>query len=194
MKRLSIRERVSDRRGLNLIELAIVMAVVGLIIGGIYIAASSVYRNVRESTTSEDLLQVVQNVKSTYGAQGQIIAGAITATQAQAAGLVPADMIQIVAGAPTFVNAFGGTVTLNGVAGPPGQVQITFNGIPQSVCSDLAVKTTSVGVTGAANSGLESVTVGATLEPQANFPITPVTASGACTSPTGPIEFVYNIN
>jgi prepilin-type N-terminal cleavage/methylation domain-containing protein len=193
MQRLSIRERISERRGLNLIELAIVMAVVGLIIGGIYIAASSVYRNVRESTTQEDILQIVQNTKSTYGVQGTIPGGAILATTAISAGLVPADMNQN----NNLIDAFGGAVVLTGVAGPPAEIQISLANVPQSVCSDLLVKDSAGGVTGAAASGLVSIQGGGAAILAANFPITPLIAIGATNCGTAAVDtviFTYTIN
>lgn len=54
------------RRGFNLIEAAIVLGVVGLVIGGIWAAAASVQSNMRISKTSAGVLTVVENAKKLF--------------------------------------------------------------------------------------------------------------------------------
>ena len=48
-----------SRRGFNLIEAAIVLGVVGLVIGGIWVAAAAVQQNLREADASKGLIQIV---------------------------------------------------------------------------------------------------------------------------------------
>jgi len=186
----TLSRHMRDRRGLNLIELAIVMAVVGLIVGGIYIAASSVYRNVRESSTQDDMLQIVQNMRSTYGVQGLVPSGALANTNLINAGIIPADMIQGTA----LTNAFGGTSSLTGITGPPAAFTITISNIPGSVCSDLAIKTTSSGQAGATNIGLINIAMnGGAAVANSAFPITPDSSQSNCGTGVGSVAFTYTI-
>jgi len=186
---------IRQRDGLNLIELAIVMAVVGLIIGGIYVAASAVYRNVRESQLQDDLLQIVQNIRSTYGVQGQIPVGAIGFATLSQAGILPSDAINNGAA----IDSFGGAITITGVAaGPPADVTIAMANIPQTVCSDLLVKDSQFGQAGASNIGLVSISGTAGVAAAilaAAFPIPPATASAVanCVAAPGTVTFTYTI-
>ena len=57
----------SKNKGFNLIEAAIVLGVVGLVIGGIWAVASTVHENLKISETSSALIQMVQNARRIYG-------------------------------------------------------------------------------------------------------------------------------
>lgn len=46
---MSIRRRRAAQKGFNLIEAAIVLGIVGLVVGGIWVAATSVYANLRSN-------------------------------------------------------------------------------------------------------------------------------------------------
>ncbi len=52
--------RKNHKRGFNLIEAAIVLGVVGLVIGGIWVAAASVNRRFKISRLSSDMFAIVQ--------------------------------------------------------------------------------------------------------------------------------------
>lgn len=54
------------KRGFSLIEAAIVLGVVGLVIGGIWVAAASVQENRRQSRYLSQILEIVQNVRRQY--------------------------------------------------------------------------------------------------------------------------------
>ena len=53
-----------SRKGFNLIEAAIVLGVVGLVIGGIWVAAAAVMQNYRVNQTSSAILLTVSNVRN----------------------------------------------------------------------------------------------------------------------------------
>lgn len=54
------------RSGFNLVEAAIVLGVVGLIIGGIWVAANAVNEQRRVSQTVSNILQIEQNVRRLF--------------------------------------------------------------------------------------------------------------------------------
>ena len=58
--------QANARAGFNLIEAAIVLGIVGLIVGGIWAAASSAYENMRQQTASKQLLSLVGNIRNYY--------------------------------------------------------------------------------------------------------------------------------
>lgn len=58
--------RVTAVRGFTLTELAIVLGVAGIVLAGIWTAASMVYENNRVKTASTEVLQIVNNWRSVY--------------------------------------------------------------------------------------------------------------------------------
>ena len=123
----------NNKRGFNLIEIAIVLAVIGLVIGGIYVAASAVTENNRKQNTQKQLLQIVQNVRSVYATQATFTAP--TYDQIKAMKIFPGDLQDT---GTSFVNSYGGTVALT--APTTQQFAVTFNGLSQGACIDLMTK------------------------------------------------------
>ena len=65
--------RTSDeRRGFTLTELAIVLGIIGLILGAIWTAAAKVYANNRVTKGVNEVLALVSGVRGTYGSRGVI--------------------------------------------------------------------------------------------------------------------------
>ncbi len=58
--------RPCRRKGFNLVEAAIVLGVIGLVIGGIWVAASSVQREIRRTAYAELLLDLRSRVAETW--------------------------------------------------------------------------------------------------------------------------------
>jgi len=88
----SLKNALVSNVGFNLIEAAIVLGIVGLVIGGVWVAASSAYSSLRVKTASEQILAIGQNVRSTY-ASATRDAAALTTGQAITAGLIPSNML-----------------------------------------------------------------------------------------------------
>jgi prepilin-type N-terminal cleavage/methylation domain-containing protein len=87
----------SLKSGFTLTELAIVLSVIGLILGAIWAAAAEVYTNRRISKAAEEVLSVVNSVRATYGAKGAIGGSSRDLTAAGINfGWFPVDMIQSV--------------------------------------------------------------------------------------------------
>lgn len=57
------------KRGFNLIEAAIVLGVIGLVIGGIWVAASAVRDNLRLNDITKDIALLYNNLTNTYSQQ-----------------------------------------------------------------------------------------------------------------------------
>lgn len=58
-----------NAKGFTLVELAIVLTVVSLIIGGIWLGASTVMRNNKAQVFAKQVVQVLQNAKTAYATQ-----------------------------------------------------------------------------------------------------------------------------
>lgn len=62
-------------KGFTLTEAAIVLGALGLLLGGVWAAAGSVWDSYRLRRVEEDLFQTVQNVQNHYAQMGQLPAG-----------------------------------------------------------------------------------------------------------------------
>lgn len=143
------------QRGFNLIEIAIVLAVIGLIIGGIYTAASAVTENNRRRNTQAQILTVVQNVRTAFATQATFVAP--TNANINTMRLFPGDLV-FDAGTGNFQNSYGGTVTIAAVAAGT-QFSLAFTNVSQGGCIEIlskafgsSVNTLQVGLV-AANGG-----------------------------------------
>ena len=65
---------VKRQSGFNLIEAAIVLGVIGLVIGGIWVAAASVSRNFKLAETAKGAISALSSIRQMY--QGQACPGA----------------------------------------------------------------------------------------------------------------------
>ena len=140
------------KRGFTLTEAAIVLGIVGLILGAIWVAASSVYSNMRVTTASKQLMTVVQNVRSLYSSSTTM--GVLAATDLVKAGIFPADTNpSAVTGLGT--NGWGGAITgarvaggANGCAVDGSCFTVNFGTLPQDACVKFAVGNSGQGKDG----------------------------------------------
>ena len=130
------------QRGFNLIEAAIVLGVVGLVIGGIWVAAAAVQSNLRESDASKGLLQIVQNVRNLYYGQSPTTTTTTDITTALiSANAIPGDFIISTSSAR---NPFNGAVTVSLTGNPNDTIAVSFAGVPKDSCIELTSKNTSL--------------------------------------------------
>jgi prepilin-type N-terminal cleavage/methylation domain-containing protein len=83
-----------QRKGFTLTEVAIVLGIMGLILGAIWTAASSVYANQRTAHAQTAVLQIAGGVRALYGSQASTGFGAATiiTPQLNSSGVIPADL------------------------------------------------------------------------------------------------------
>jgi type II secretory pathway pseudopilin PulG len=106
-----------ERRGFNLIETAIVLGMVGIVIGGIWVGAATVSENIKVKKTIEGILAIARNIQSLISARDSIAIGNsinITSTLIQAEAY-PKDWIN----GSTVKSPFGGNVTSANLSSPP---------------------------------------------------------------------------
>jgi len=163
-----ITRRAKARRGFNLVEAAIVLGVVGLVIGGIWVAAAAVQSNLRKSDASKGLIQIVQNVRNLYYGQSPSATGAIT-TQLVNANAIPGNFIS----GTTAINPWNGAITVS-IAGSSDQIDVAYAGIPRDGCIELTSRNTNIS-TGV---GLTQIVIGTVTV--TTFPYLPTAAATDC--------------
>ncbi|MDD3181584.1 MAG: type 4 pilus major pilin [Alphaproteobacteria bacterium] len=176
-----LEERVLPRktRGFTLTEAAIVLGIVGLILGAIWVAAAAVYNNLRVTTTSNQLLQIVQSIRSMHATQQTVDSG-INALLVAKAGGMPKDMLNNPTTPTTVTDVWAGNVLIAAATHTVANdsFAITFSGVPQGPCADLLVRNTG--------SGRDSGLIGAGVAVATNtaFPLGLSTAVTACSNAT----------
>jgi prepilin-type N-terminal cleavage/methylation domain-containing protein len=148
----SAAEREHKKRGFTLTEIAIVLGIIGLILGAIWVAAAAVYTNMRVARSSQELLQITQSIRSLYATStvtGGTDGGDITASLIPA-GVFPTDSLPTGASS-TIVNSpwngatihiFSDSIT---AAGTGDGFVVQFKGVPPQGCINLAVSSTGSG-------------------------------------------------
>lgn len=189
------------RKGFTLTEVAIVLGIMGLILGAIWVAASSVYANQRVSKANTELMTIAQNIRSTFATQAQVDTAASTdiTTSLIRAGVFPTDAIN--GGNPNTATSvlspwnLGTIVVYSMTVNTTGDAfEIQFRNIPQAACISLL---TAVGGTGR-DQGMMMANgraTAATAMPYAatTFPVTATNALAACPSAQDDAVFVFTL-
>lgn len=178
MKRIMPR----SMRGFTLTEAAIVLGIVGLILGAIWVAAAAVYNNLRVTSGSNQLLQITQAIRSIH-ATSQTVDSAMNVEALARTGGLPKDMMDDPNDPSTFTNGWGGGVAVGAAsigAGTDNGFFVTFETVPQGPCSDMLVRNTG--------SGRDSGLVGAGTAGAADDTAFPIGISDAVTACSDPLD------
>lgn len=172
-------------RGFSLIESAIVLAVVGLVIGGIWVAAASVSENWKVEETIQGIFSTVKNIQRnvsindglTIGGGGVDITNSIIAM-----GGFPADWVQN----GQIKTPLNGSIRVQNYAGGnDSRFDFVVTGVPRSSCIKLAVRITTLAAQvqsqgiGSYKDTLGYIYVNASLNTSV-FPVTIAQATAAC--------------
>lgn len=189
----------TGRKGFNLIEAAIVLGIVGLVVGGIWVSAASVYQNMKVKRSVEQVLEIAQKVRTMHATSPTI-----TATQADliTAGVFPTDMRDV--GAATLHHPWGIANTVLSAATAAGGTtfDIIYNGLSSGSCSDLATRVAAgtqdranqVGLVGAVTAPAAQaigVVIGAI--PAAGYTVASFTANCTNAGTTNSVAFRFRI-
>jgi hypothetical protein len=139
----SLQNRAVSNAGFNLIEAAIVLGIVGLIVGGIWAAAGSAYENMRLQNASKSLLSLVQGVRSAFANSPSGVVDVNVGTLANM-GVIPSDMLSVVNGTPTIIHQWSGTVTTDApdasTTGGVPAFTLIYNAVKLDSCNNLATR------------------------------------------------------
>jgi len=197
-KTLSAQQSATQRKkGFTLTEIAIVLGIMGLILGAIWTAASSVYANNRQQSASTEVLQVVQATKNLYATQANFGASGTQLTAGVAnGGNLPASYVN----GSTILHPWNGTSGISAghgviyvdsdIATSAGDsLTVTLANVPTTAC--IALLTNLSGAPGYTGNAVTAVgaTSAALTEPAAASGITlstaavdAGTASGKCST------------
>jgi hypothetical protein len=165
------------RRGFNLIEAAIVLGVVGLVIGGIWVAATAVNSNWQNSRTQQQIVQIVANSRSLFNRQS--LPNADVTSALIAAGAIPSDMVQ----GSVARNLWNGTITVS--TQDVGRIIVSYSAVPRSNCINLLQRVSA----NDAQTGLSLILAGACAF---GGSMSLADASTACSASTQSISFTYS--
>lgn len=203
----ALSRQVQNKKGFTLTEIAIVLGIIGLILGAIWVAAAGVYANQRTAHANTAVLQMVQGIRSLYAtAPTTGVAGSMN-LQLINAGIIPTDMI-LSAAAGTINNPWpNGRIDILSPASMD-SFTIELTQVPRASCINLlsniagtsrdaglfrAAATTAVpAVAGVSAPIVVSVaaTALATGAPQVD-PVLPAGATTACSGATNTVQFGF---
>lgn len=185
---MTVRAR-QHQAGFNLIEAAIVLGIVGLIVGGIWAAASSAYENMRQQTASKQLLALVQGIRGYY-AQAGTDTFDTNASNIVNLGLAPNDMVINAGGTPSLRHQWGSTVTFTATAVTNyATFGIVFNNLKREQCANLLSRVANA----ARGSGLLVVTNGTANVLDLSTNSSNTLAAGATCAANASPEFVFSL-
>lgn len=139
------------RMGFNLIEAAIVLAVVGGVIGAIWVSAAKFYEDYKVNKTVDDLALIVKNIQGLISIRDADSLGNFydLTNTIRDAGVFPKDWVD----SNTVKNRFGGNVKIENTINPS-RFSIKLYGIPNSACIRLILKISTIGANAGSRGGM----------------------------------------
>ena len=185
------------RKGFNLIESAIVLGVVGMVIGGVWVAASTVSEAQKNSHMLKTVLAITANAQNLIPAN--MITASYIAIDMIKTGIVPKDSL---GSCTQLMGGWGQTGVCNDYNGsyglslqppnpvfntPDGGIMVTVTALPQQACIYLTTRITAMATNGRADL-LNVGNVGG-VNQTSSFPIS--AASPICAAASNNVYFIY---
>jgi len=123
-------QRTLTARGFTLLEATIVLAILGIVVAGIWIASASAINSQKRKHLSEQVITTVTNVRDYLKNVDVPPTTTLLTANIQGLGLFPADSIR----SGTTINAYGG---LFAAQASNANVRIEVGGITSDACVDL---------------------------------------------------------
>lgn len=189
LKRSMQSRQAQSKKGFTLTEIAIVLGIIGLILGAIWVAAASVYNNQKVNRANTEIISIMQGIRTLYATQSSTGVGAATdLTSAMiSAGIPPSDMVN----GTTLFDPWSSGAT--GILTPASadSITIAMTNVPQAACTSLISTVAGTGrdptlfaANSAATSAIAASDAIATASPLAAA-VTPSAAVTKCTAAAG---------
>lgn len=204
------RRRAAKNKGFNLIEAAIVLGIVGLVVGGIWVAATSVYANLRSKRATDELLGIAQSVRALYATATTTGPGPVDLTGALAqANVFPGDVLTTTAtlsNSSNTANPWSGNISVGAFNALGTQFYVTFSNVPPAACADFVIRNTGTsrdagmtavaGAVGTLNAVIAPPGAGTALVPGTAMTLAQAQAAGVCNTgaaATRNVSFIFNL-
>lgn len=132
------------KRGFSMVEMAIVLGVVGLVMGGVWTLAVKVQQTARVKQAVEQVITINKNIRNYYQTQACIPNGDQTATLTTVPGqpIFPREMLS---GGGVVDLWNGGVQVLGANAGCDYVFRLSYLALPAETCAELVPKLTASG-------------------------------------------------
>ncbi len=180
------------RRGFSLIEAAIVLGLVGLVVGGIWAVAATTRASMQANQLHQQTLNLAKSVRDYYAARALPSGSAALTATLRAAGRFPEEMCpaNCVSGTITTIyNSYSGTTTVEipSLTDPIiNQFNVTYGSIDEKGCVQLGMMLSAR----SAENGLVSYDAGVS---RTTFPIPLATIQGDCAATGNTIVIGFKI-
>lgn len=176
-----LRRKTRARRGFNLIEAAIVLGVVGLVIGGIWVAAAAVSENMKVNDTLNGVATTANNVQRLISFADATVMNEDITPDVIDTGIFPTDWVAN----GSITHPFNGAVTFKNLHD---SFVVRLWDIPKSACIKITSKLSSLG----SGSTLLAIYFDPANMGTSNFPITPAQTAIDCADGLNTLHFVYS--
>lgn len=164
--------RAKRRRGLTLIEAAMVLAILAIVVAGVMVYYQNANNNQKLTSATQQITAVQQAVQGLY-------AGQSSKTGLQASQIVDSLPASMVAG-NDIRNPYNGTVA---VAAATVGFTLAMNNVPKDACQRLAVMDMG--------RQTQAIAIGANKHSAPNLPVSPGDAQDECTDAPNTITWTF---
>lgn len=147
-------KRANAQAGFSLIEAVIVLGIAGLIVGGIWAAASSAYENLHQQDASRNLLALVQNIRNFYAQSGASDTIDTNLSNLQNLSLLPNDMVSGTGSSIALRHPWSGNITVaSTTVGSIAAFSLAYGNVKKDSCKNFIARVSNA----ARGSGLLTV-------------------------------------
>ena len=168
-------------RGLTLMEVAMVLAIIGIVIAAALLYFNTANTSQKIVSALGQVAQIQQSVRTLYSGQSDYT-GLTTALIAGSEAL-PASMTN----GTSITHSFNGAVTVVENANPR-NFTITFAGFPSDACTQMLTKDLGRGLVSASSSAVPALVV------QPNLPMNLTVATAACATAGNANDIIWTFN
>lgn len=144
---LGLSKTFDSRRGFSLMEIAIVVALIGVILGGIWYAAAQVGEADKENHAAQELQEISQNILGFMQNRSfNVTSGTSILANMIGGGVIPGEAV---VSATTAQTPWGGVLDVSAVGvgvSPPKSFRVSFYGVSEQACVALILKGTNCSI------------------------------------------------